>query len=167
MSSDAPHPDTMNALAGIAPGSALADLRAQRPDIVSHMQASENAILRPAIDAGLTAAERAAVALRIATLLRDARLAAHYRVALAKLDAADRLADVIDGRTPADPRLATVLAHADRLTRDPDAAAPEHLAALATAGLSKRAIIALSQVIAYVNYQARALAGLRMLGGRT
>jgi len=41
----------------------------------------------------------------------------------------------------------------------------EHINALLASGLSPRALIALSQLVAYVNFQARVRAGLRLLGG--
>ena len=64
----------MDQLAGLAPDSPLALLRRQRPDVVRHLQGSDEAIFAPRDDGGLTVAERAAAALRIAVLLRDARL---------------------------------------------------------------------------------------------
>jgi uncharacterized protein YciW len=67
-------PDVMDELAGLAADSRLAQLRRQRPDVVRHLQRSDEAIFAPRNDGGLSAAERAAAALRIAVLLRDARL---------------------------------------------------------------------------------------------
>jgi uncharacterized protein YciW len=64
---------------------------------------------------------------------------------------------------PKDKRWATILAHVDRVTRDPESAQPSDLQALGSAGLSPHAIVSLSQLIAYVNFQSRVLAGLRML----
>jgi CMD domain protein len=159
----------MDQLLGIAPGTALHELRQQRAVVVRHMQASDDAILRPANQAGFTHAERAAVALRIANKIGDANLASHYRNALEQIEPGSKLTAIVQdaGTSKADARFATILAHADRLTVDPDAARPEHLAALSAAGLSDRAILGLSQVVAYVNYQARVLAGLRMLGGQS
>lgn len=163
--SDAHFSDVMDHLLGAAPNSPLAELRRQRSDVVGHMQASDSAILRPMNDAGLSHAERAAVALRIATSIKDPRLADYYRSAATRLDASGRIVAAAEGKADGDARFRVILEHADRLTADPDAARPEHLAQLADAGLSNRAIVGLSQVIAYVNYQARVFAGLRMLGG--
>jgi uncharacterized protein YciW len=56
-----------------------------------------------------------------------------------------------------------MLAHAERVTLDPSSARREHIAALVDAGLSPRAVVAFAQLIAYVNFQARVLAGLTML----
>ncbi len=51
----------------------------------------------------------------------------------------------------------------DLLTLRPREAAPAHLQALRAQGLSERNIVSLSQLIAYVNFQVRLLAGLQLL----
>ena len=158
--STTPSPDVMDQLAGLAPDSPLALLRRQRPDVVRHLQGSDDAIFAPHDDGGLSAAERAAAALQVAVLLRDARLQAHYRARLETLDPGRRLA-----AGAADARWRAVLAHVERVTLDPDSARRDHIDSLLAAGLSPRAVLALSQLIAYVNFQARVLAGLSMLRG--
>ena len=93
--------DVMDQLAGLAPDSPLALLRRQRPDVVRHLQGSDEAIFAPRDDGGLTPAERAAAALRVAVLLRDAALQEHYRARLDALDAGQRLAPSALGGSPA------------------------------------------------------------------
>lgn len=161
--------DVMDQLAGLAPASPLALLRRQRPDVVAHLQGSDEAIFAPRDDGGLSAAERAAAAVRIAVLLRDARLQAHYRSRLERLDRGGKLAASVTGTVAggADARWRTILAHVERVTADPDSARREHIDGLLAAGLSPRAVLALSQLIAYVSFQARVLAGLRVLGGKS
>ena len=146
----------MDTLAGIS-GSALAALRRQRPDVVKHLQGSDDVIFAPQDDGGFTRAEREAAALRIATLLRDGVLETHYRKRLAALGA-DR------SRSP-EQRGDAVLAHVERVTTNPDAAAKADIDRLLGAGLTPHAVVSLSQLIAYVNFQSRVLAGLRMLKG--
>jgi CMD domain protein len=155
--------DVMDELAGLAPDSPIAALRRQRADVVRHTQGSDEALFNPQNDGGLTRAERAAAALRIAVLLRDPVLQAHYRGRLAPLDLHGSLAHAAETGAMADARLATILGHVDTLTNEPNSATRSHLDALAQAGLTPRAILALSQLIAYVNFQARVAAGLRML----
>lgn len=147
--------DVMSRLAGIAPGSALAATRALRPDVVRFTQTSDEAIFRPVHDGGLTRAERAQAALQMAELLRDKVLAAHYQSLLGN-----------SGSIASSERAKRIAAHVERVTMDPGASKQEHLTALAEVGLTPQAIVALSQVIAYVNYQARVRAGLRALGGK-
>src|SRR3954470_8477839 len=89
--------DVMDALAGLPPGSPLAELRRQREDVVRHLQGSDDVIFSPGDDGGLTRAERAAAALRIADLLRDPVLKAHYRARLAALDPGGALVSTVEG----------------------------------------------------------------------
>jgi CMD domain protein len=158
--------DVMDSLAGLSPGSPLAELRRQRPDVVRHMQRSDDAIFAPADDGGLTRSERAAAALRVATLLRDGALSQHYRARLAALDLSGALANSVEGKAKVtEPRWDAILAHVDLVTRGPGAAERRDIDNLLAAGLSSHAVVSLSQLIAYVNFQSRVLAGLRMLGG--
>ena len=160
-------PDVMDQLAGLAPDSPLALLRRQRPDVVRHLQGSDEAIFAPRDHGGLTTAERAAAALRASVLLRDATLQKHYGARLEALDAGQRLAaSAISGSAGgSDRRWQAILAHAERVTSDPDSARREHIDGLLAVGLSPRAVLALSQLIAYVNFQSRVLAGLNVLRG--
>jgi uncharacterized protein YciW len=93
-------------------------------------------------------------------VLRD-----HYGARLAELDASDTLRRTAEAgpRVVTDPRWAVVLAHVDRVTSEPDSAEKRHLDELAEAGLGPHAVVSLSQLIAFVNFQSRVLAGLRAL----
>jgi len=158
--------DVMDMLAGLAPDSTLAQLRRQRPDVVRHIQGSDDALFSPADDGGLTRPERAAAALRIATLLRDGALEAHYRARLAALDPSGALAKTVEGKAElTEPRWDAIIAHVDLVTRGPGSAERKDIDNLLAAGLSSHAVVSLSQLIAYVNFQSRVLAGLRMLEG--
>jgi CMD domain protein len=162
--SEAGTPDVMDELAGLPPGSALAALRRQRPDVVRHLQGSDEAIFSPKDDGGLSRPERAAAALRISRLLHDPVLQEHYRARLAALDPGGALLASIDkDAKPGDARWTAILAHVDRVTSDHDSATRHHINDLLAAGLSPHAVLSLSQVIAFVNFQSRVLAGLRML----
>ena len=144
--------DLMNEIVGATPGSTLAALRAQRPEILRHSQGSYDVLLTPADPGGLTLAERALVARRVAELSGHAALAAHYQALLA-------------GRAepPADTRRDAILAHAELLATAPGSATKAHLAALEAVGLSARDIVALAQLVAFVAYQVRAAIGLSLL----
>lgn len=160
--------DLIDALAGIESGSALAALRARRQDALRHTQGALEALLSPGAHNGLDEAERLAVALRVATLNRDAELAGHYRDRLEGLDGGPVMAAEVE-RFPDGahgPRQRAVLGHVDRATLAPRTATRDHLALLRAAGLGEPEIVTLSQLVAFVNYQARLLAGLRLLGGR-
>ena len=158
--------DVMDTLADLSPGSPLAELRRQRPDVVKHLQGSDDVIFSPTDDGGLTPAERAAAALRVAKMLRDETLEAHYRTRLDALDPSDALAKTVEGGAQiTDSRWDVVLAHVDLVTRGPGSAERKDIDNLLAAGLSSHAVVSLSQLIAYVNFQSRVLAGLRALKG--
>ena len=158
--------DIMDTLADLTAQSPLGVLRRQRPDVVKYTQGSDDAIFAPADDGGLSRAERAAAALRIATLLRDGTLEAHYRTRLAPLDPSDTLAETVQGKAEiTEVRWDAILAHVDLVTRGPGSAERKDIDNLLAAGLSSHAVVSLSQLIAYVNFQSRVLAGLRMLKG--
>jgi uncharacterized protein YciW len=158
--------DVMDDLAGLLPGSALAKLRRERPDVVKHLQGSDDVVFQPADDGGLTRAERAAAALRIGELLRDETLVAHYRARLAALDPSGALAKTVDGGSRiTEGRWDAIIAHVDLVTRGPGSATRDDIETLTSVGLSSHAIVSLSQLISYVNFQSRVLAGLRMLKG--
>lgn len=143
--------DLMNAILGIAEGSALAALRAQRPEILRHTQGSYDVLLSPEDPGGLSLAERALVAQRVADLSGHAALAAHYQ-------------GLREAREAVDPaRGAALEAHASLLAMSPGRATPDNLAALRAVGLTGRDIVALSQLIAFVAYQVRAAVGLALL----
>ncbi len=148
------------------PAHRLPSCGVERPDVVKHLQGSDDVIFSPADDGGLTRAERAAAALRVATLLRDETLGGHYRARLAALDPSGALAKTVEGKAEmTEVRWDAILAHVDLVTRGPGSAERKDIDDLLAAGLSSHAVVSLSQLIAYVNFQSRVLAGLRMLKG--
>ena len=158
--------DVMDGLAGLTPGSHLGELRRQRPEVVRHLQGSDDALFAPADDGGLTRAERAAAALRVAELLRDAALVEHYHTRLRRLDPSGALEKTVEGGAQiTEGRWDAILAHVDLVTRGPASAQRSDIDELLAVGLSSRTVVSLSQLIAYVNFQSRVLAGLRMLKG--
>jgi len=83
--------DVISALAGVQPGSPLAELRAQRPEATEHAQGSYSALFDPEEPGGLSPVERFAVALRVATLHAATEAAAHYRQRLAAAGASPEI----------------------------------------------------------------------------
>lgn len=152
----APSTDLLETIVGCAPDSALSQLRAQRTDIVRHTQGSHDVLLFPADPGGLSLAERALIATRVAELSGHAALAAHYRALLAER-----------GEPPADQRRDTIQRHVERVTTAPRTALPAHIEALRAAGLDARDIVALTQIVAFVSYQVRAAVGLALLAQET
>jgi len=160
--------DRINQLVGIAPDSPLAEVRNRRPEVVGHSQGSYETIFEPADPADLSLADRHLAGLRVAILTPSPLLAAHHReqaVAQGIDQATITAIESVPLGEAVDARMQAILAHVDRLTMEPVTADAAHVAALETAGLSVRAIVALSQLIAFTSYQARALVTLQLLHG--
>jgi CMD domain protein len=170
-----PAPDFVARLAGLAPDGAVAALRAFRGDTIRYTQGSLDALFSNDV-AGLTLRERGLTAWYAALLSRSEQAAHAYRERLLADDvdpvAAARLLDAITrhrGATAsvaladADTRLAAILVHTELLVLQPVAARRTHLATLQAAGFTTTAIVALSQLVAFVTYQGRVVAALRAL----
>ena len=158
--------DLLDTLAGIDATSPTGALRAQRADIASFIQGSYDALLEPADEAGVSRVERGLIALREALLEESVPLIAHYRAYLAQQDAPSDwivAAESPELGAPLSPRLVALLGHVDRLTREPDVATPAHLAELKAQGLTDTNLVTISQLIAFVSFQVRAIVGLQLL----
>ena len=167
MSQPPPEPvDLLEDILGIAPGSRLAALRRRRPEALRHSQGAYEELLRPADPGGISHAERAALALRVALREGEAALAARYRALLgragtrAETEAAE---DLPGSGEAAGERLAALLHHADLVALRPGACGQADIDRLAALGLSPRDIVAVTQLVAFVPYQVRLLAGLRAM----
>jgi CMD domain protein len=159
-------PDLLNALVGIEVDSAVGALRAQRSEIASYIQGSYDALLEPVDEAGVSRLERGLAALRVAILEQSATLIDHYRAYLAKQGAPADLVTATERAelgAPLSPRLLALLEHVDRLTKEPRVATPEDLATLKAQGLSDANIVTISQLIAFLSFQVRVIAGLQLL----
>jgi CMD domain protein len=158
--------DLVDAAAGLSPESPVARLRRQREAFVRHTQGSHDVLITPADPAGLSLIERAAVALRVASIEHDAALIEHYRSRLrqivadaATIEAAEASAGLLD----VSPRLAAILDHVALVATSPGSASQSRLDALRNAGLAPRDIVTIAQIVAFVSYQVRVVAGLRAL----
>ncbi|WP_147403921.1 hypothetical protein [Nocardia panacis] len=130
-------------------GSAV-PIRQSRPTVVAHTQGVYEALFEGEVAFGR---ERSAViAARVATLAGAPELARHY-------------SEIAGAERDSDATLDAALDHAERLTTAPATSTRAHIAALAAAGLSEHDIVTLTQLVGYVNYQVRLLAGLTLLGG--
>ncbi|MDB6453026.1 CMD domain-containing protein [Falsirhodobacter sp. 20TX0035] len=132
-------------------------LRRRRPEFVEGAEACRASVLHPADDLGLSAGLRNALAHRMALLNKDDTIAAQYVVM-------EDFSAVASGATDLPEPLNTIARHVDMVTADPTSATAEHIRRLEAAGLSAPQIVALSELIAYVNFQVRVVAGLRLLG---
>lgn len=159
--------DIIAAIACIEPGSELAQVVAGRADVMALTQQTHDGALTPADPGGLSHAERAALACRIAKLNADAAFEAHFESLMEKAGASDttaRICDVwFDGGS--EVRLKALIRHVDLVAHAPKDAERRDVELLQEAGIADADIVRLSELVAFVSYQIRVVAGLRLMRG--
>lgn len=161
--------DVIDSILGAEKDGRIAALRRQKPQLAEELQAYYRALFEPeaASAAALPLADRFLVAVRVASHTGSGAVADWY-AALARAAGVPE-ATVARARDVATPwsdnaPLGAAIRHADLLTTRPAAAQPADLRALKDAGYAPAGILSLSQVVAFVSYQLRLIAGLRALG---
>ncbi|WOD16089.1 CMD domain protein [Paraburkholderia kirstenboschensis] len=161
--------DVVSQLSGLAADGDVAALRAARAEATRYTQGSYDALFSPDV-VGLTLDERLYAAWYAAWLTPSVDAARFYRERLLteSHDRATHAAalDRIVASGPAavdDTRLAAILAHTHLLITRAAIAGPKELSTLQAAGLTTPAIVALSQLMAFVSYQVRLVATLRAM----
>ncbi len=144
--------DVIDALVPLHAARPLHAVRHQRDKVVAATQGSCDAIFDPALP-GLSLAERLLAAETVARLSGSTVLEAHYR------DRLDRLA----ATPPGGERVQAILAFAEVLTEHPVEGDRIALLKLPAAGLGTPEVITLAQLIAFVAYQVRVVAGLQAM----
>jgi uncharacterized protein YciW/fermentation-respiration switch protein FrsA (DUF1100 family) len=160
-----PAHDVVDQVAGLNGGDATYALRHEREKVATASQGSYDALFDAALP-GLSLGERLLVALYACRLTPAPELAEHYRAQLAgtTVDAAALLAvDHGDAETLADPRLHAILAFTRTLIERPIEGDRDALLRLPAAGLATADVVTLAQLIAFLSYQTRLVAGLRAL----
>ncbi|UOO89059.1 hypothetical protein LVJ82_16675 [Vitreoscilla massiliensis] len=155
--------DTIDVCAGITEASALYQTRRFRPEFVDGAVQCEASVLRPVNDLGLSAELRLAIALRIAKHNGVASLIAEYKQRFAEVAATPALQALAHGQEMG-AEWEALARHIDMVTQEPSLANAEHIALLRQAGYSDSQIVALSELIAFVNFQTRVVSGLQLLG---
>lgn len=145
---------------GIAAGTAAAAAVEGRAKIFEMTQAAEEAVLRPADPGRWPHALRAALAARVATLNGEADLAAQYAQAAGEFAA---LAD--PARDGAAEGLAEVVSFMDKVAADTRNVAAADISGLQEAGVADADIVRLAELNAFLAYQLRVIAGLRLMKG--
>lgn len=157
--------DVVMAQAGIGSRSPAREALLARADVIALTQATHDAALRPHDPGGLSHAERAALAMRIARLNGDEELAAHYTGMLRKAGAnaeTEKLSDpLFKGGTAR--RIAAMLAYTDLVAVSPRHTKGGDIEALKAAGMEDADIVRLSELNAFLAYQIRLIAGLRLM----
>ncbi|KAF6660571.1 hypothetical protein HFD91_11140 [Enterobacteriaceae bacterium EKM102V] len=155
--------DVIDQAAGLTPDEALYQTRRLRPEFVEGAEACRLSVLAPEDEQGLPADLRLALAQRMAYQNDDAALQRDYQAQLAALNPSDVLLTLAAGGGVSEEPLATIVRHADLVTQQPIQATEQHIRLLEQAGLSNPQIVALSELIAFVNFQTRVAAGLRLM----
>jgi len=161
--------DALAEIAGITPDSPIARLRATRPEIVRHTQATFLAIFEPSDDSELSRTEREAAAVHFGTLTQSPELTEWHRQRLqATGPAGEQLAQIGTTFDPIDLTLReqAILRHVELLTLRPATATDADIRALEAAGLSPAAIVTLAQLVAFLSFEIRAIAALRAIAGQ-
>ena len=145
----------------------LAETVEGRADIFAMTELSHDAALTPVQPGGLSHAERAALACRIAHLNGEETLATHFAGLMATANASAAIVAITDPNFDggADRRVAALLRHTDLATCDTKSVVAADITCLSNAGISEDDIVRLSQLVAFVNYQARVTRGLRLMVG--
>ena len=157
--------DLIDEMLGLQPGQPLHTLRHQRAKVVGATQASYNALFAPGLP-GNSLPHRLLVALYACRLSRADKLAAHYLAQLTALGAdavAVQDADSAQIKHITDPQLLATLTFTRTLIENPIEGDQAALHQLTAAGLTTPAVVALAQLIAFLSYQLRVVAGLEAM----
>jgi uncharacterized peroxidase-related enzyme len=159
-----PAADVVDQVAALTDASPAHAVRHQRDKVVTATQGSYDGLFDPALS-GPTLAERLLAAHLIARMAGSAVLQAHYRERLAALLALTPAQQAaIDGEAlDSDPRLQAILGFTRTLTERPVDGDEAALLQLPAAGLATPEVVALAQLVAFVAYQLRLVAGLQAL----
>lgn len=155
--------DAMDKVAGLMLGDAIFEARRLRPEFVQGAELCRLSVLTPQQSLGLESDLRIALACRIARLNADQALIADYDAQLAERDPSEQLMALSQGKGDLDEPLSTIARHVDLITSIPSTAAASDIARLSEAGLDNPQIVALSELIAFLNFQTRVATGLRLM----
>ncbi|WP_295807518.1 hypothetical protein [uncultured Nitratireductor sp.] len=157
--------DIVIAQANAAQSGPVRDALTGRADIMAMTQATHDAALKPGDPGGLSHGERAALAARVARLNADNKLAAHYMALLEETGAGDDISAMADPahKGNGNTRQAALLTYTDLVSTHPRDTTPEDIEALKSAGVSDADIVRLSELNAFLAYQIRVIAGLKLM----
>jgi uncharacterized protein YciW len=156
-------PTLIETLAAVPAETRLGQALTMRAEILRLSEAAHDAVLLPREPGGLSHGLRAALAARMCRHVGDDALAAHYDSYLAHSGDLD-VASLAHADGTCGHQLQDAMArHADLLTLAPRQATRNDIEVLKTAGLGEADIVRLSELAAFVNYQLRVIAGLKLL----
>ncbi|WP_395542428.1 hypothetical protein [Neotabrizicola sp. sgz301269] len=148
--------------AGITAGNPIAGAIRERSEIFAQTATAEGAVLRPRRPGRLTHDLRAALAARIATANGEAAEAQRYA---ADVQDAALKALAVPGTLSPDPWVQAIVAFTDKVATSPRDIVADDVQALKAAGVEDADIVRAAELNAFLAYQLRLIAGLRLLGG--
>jgi uncharacterized protein YciW len=155
--------DALDRAVGLAPGDSLYVARRFRPEFVDGAENCRISVMTPADGHGLDAALRIVLARRIALHNDDKPLIAQYDEDLAVLAPDQDILDLHAGATDLPEPLASMVRHVDLVTLFPRDATRDDISHLQNVGLNNAQIVALCELVAFVNFQTRVATGLRLM----
>ncbi|MGR3661280.1 MAG: CMD domain-containing protein [Paracoccaceae bacterium] len=142
---------------GVDHGSAAAEAVERRADIMQMTQIAENAVLSPNDPGGWPLPLRAAFATRIARLNGADRLAEYYA---GSIDLAEHTSIATPGT---DDKISPSVKFLDAVASRPRDITAEDIKLLQDADITDADIVRLTELVAFVSYQIRLVAGLSLL----
>ena len=149
---------TALSVAGVTADSLAAESALNRSAIFEMSQSAENAVLEPKEPGAWSHSLRAALAARIAGMNGDDALSTHYCTRAGDMAA---LADPKAKSTTTD--LEVVVAFMDKVAGQTGEVEASDITALQAANVADADIVRLAELNAFVSYQVRVIAGLRLL----
>lgn len=157
--------DFIDTMAGISEEHTLYEVRHARKKVVDATQASQQLFFSADLP-GLSLTERYVVAWYASSLSKAPSLAGEYRRQLQQCSVSDEVLMAIEFDRPtdvSDTRLQAILRFTRLLVLSPKLGDQEALLDLKQAGLSTPSVVALAQLIGYLSYQIRLVAGLQAM----
>ncbi|WP_299816423.1 hypothetical protein [uncultured Roseibium sp.] len=160
MSTETLTKSTIVELSAIPEGSAVAAAVDGRSNIMALSQSTEDAVLKPLETGAWSHDIRAALAARIAALNGETALADRYCALIEDASIADLADPLRSGKAQGLEKTCDFMDKVAVQTRDVDAA---DIKALQDAGVSDADIVRLCEINAFMAYQVRVLAGIRLM----
>ncbi|MCQ9617642.1 CMD domain protein [Paenalcaligenes niemegkensis] len=157
--------DFIDTMAGISDEHGLYAVRHARKKVVDATEASQQLFFRDDLP-GLSLAERYLVAWYASLLSKAPSLAGEYRRQLHQFAVSDEALMAIEFdrlNDMSDTRLSAILSFTRLLVLSPKLGDQQALLRLKEAGLSTPEVVALAQLIGYLSYQIRLVAGLQAM----
>lgn len=160
MSTDTLTKSTLLDLAAVPAGSPINSALELRGNILEMTQVTEDAVLAPADTGSWSHDVRAALAARIAALNGESALVDRYCALISDKEVAELADPLKSGKAQG---METVCDFMDKVAAQTKDVAANDIKALQEAGVADADIVRLCEINAFMSYQVRVLAGLRLM----